>query len=282
MNIETLLDAASCKLARAASYSSDTPRLDAEILLAFVLKQTRTWLHTWPDKVVDEPDLQQFNALLSRRIAGEPIAHLVGSQEFWSLELQVSPATLIPRPETERLVELALERIPTDSRYEILDLGTGCGAIALALAHERPLCHITATDQSALALELARHNAQQHQLNNVTFLHGNWFSPLENQQQFDVIVSNPPYIVENDPHLQQGDVRYEPVSALAAGPDGLDDIRQIIEGARSHLKKHGWLLLEHGYDQAQAITTMLRSQGYEMVEDFDDYAGIPRIAAARY
>jgi release factor glutamine methyltransferase len=210
---------------------------------------------------------------------GEPVAHLIGTQEFWSLSLQVSPDTLIPRPETERLVELALERIPSDANWRIADLGTGSGAIALAVAKERPACQIIATDKSTAALDIAKENARLNQIANVTFLQGDWLAAVKDEPPFEMILSNPPYIKEDDPHLQQGDVRFDPDSALQAGTEGLDDLQQIIEQALAHLKPGGWLLLEHGYDQQNAVMQLLQQAGYEQIEDYPDLAGQPRVAA---
>ncbi|MDZ7662042.1 peptide chain release factor N(5)-glutamine methyltransferase [Thiohalophilus sp.] len=260
---------------------SDSARLDSELLLAHVLQQSRTWLHTWPEKPIHASQQQIFDALLQRRLAGEPIAHILGEQDFWSLRLRVSPATLIPRPDTERLVELALERIPAEADWTVADLGTGCGAIALALAAERPRCHIIATEQSAEALDVARANVARHRLNNVQFIHGDWLSDLPASQRFEMIVSNPPYVREADPHLSRGDVRYEPRNALAAGADGLAAIRLIISQSWSHLMPGGWLLLEHGYDQGEAVQALLREAGYREVADFIDYGGNPRVAVGQ-
>ncbi|MGD8577562.1 MAG: peptide chain release factor N(5)-glutamine methyltransferase, partial [Thiohalophilus sp.] len=203
---------------------SNSPRLDSELLLARVLQQSRTWLHTWPDKALNDNTRQAFEQLLLRRLRGEPVAHILGDQAFWSLSLQISPATLIPRPDTERLVELALERIPTETDWAIADLGTGSGAIALALASERPRCHLLACDRSAEALSVAQNNAERLGLMNITFVHADWLKDVPRDKRFDMIVSNPPYICDTDPHLDQGDVRFEPREALTAGADGLNAI----------------------------------------------------------
>lgn len=259
----------------------DTARLDAELLLAHVLHKSRTWLHTWSEQQLEAQQLACFQQLVARRARGEPIAHLIGRQDFWSLTLQVTTATLIPRPETERLVELALDRIPLTASWRIADLGTGSGAIALALAKERPHCLIIATDRSAAALTVARENALSNQLGNVEFRLGNWFEALQDEAGFELIVSNPPYIKKTDPHLQQGDVRFEPVSALQAGETGLDDLQHIIQQALPYLKPGGWLLLEHGYDQREAVVQLFLQAGYEQVTDYPDLAGQPRIAAGR-
>jgi release factor glutamine methyltransferase len=257
----------------------DTASLDAELLLAHVMHKSRAWLYTWPEQQLDAKQLELFNQLVQRRLNGEPVAHLLGQQEFWSLSLQVTADTLIPRPETERLVELALERIPAKATWRIADLGTGSGAIALALAKERPTCQIIATDRSMAALQVAKENARLNQINNVTFQYGNWLAAVKDQSLFDMIVSNPPYIKEDDPHLQQGDVRFEPPGALQAGSAGLNDLQRIIEDVLPRLKPGGWLLLEHGYDQEAAVIQLLQQAGYEQVEDYLDLAGQPRVAA---
>ncbi len=271
-------------LATAVAQLTDQPelaRLDAELLLAHVLHKSRTWLHTWPESELSAEQMQQYRQLIARRARGEPIAHLLGRQDFWSLSLQVTPDTLIPRPETERLVELALERIPAEATWQIADLGTGTGAIALALARERPHCRILATDRTAATLAVARNNADRHGLSNVAFCQGHWFEALPADTAFDMIVSNPPYIKETDPHLQQGDVRFEPPTALQAGQSGLDDLQHLIREALPHLKPGGWLLLEHGYDQAHAVIQLLQQAGYHQVNDYPDLAGQPRVAAGR-
>lgn len=275
-DIQTALDTAVQRLSM-----HDTARLDAELLLAKVLGRDRTWLHTWPETELTAQQERQFHALIERRARGEPVAHLLGRQAFWSLDLQVSPATLIPRPATERLVELALARIPPDAPWRIADLGTGSGAIALALASERPACNIVATDVSAAALDVARANARRLRLDNITFLEGDWLAPLREQLPFRMIVSNPPYVCAADPHLAEGDVRFEPASALVAGADGLDALRALAGAARPHLVPGGWLLLEHGHDQAGAVIALLREAGFENVADFRDLAGQPRVTVAR-
>lgn len=277
ITVSQLLDAAQRRLQAV----SDSARLDSELLLGQVLQQSRTWLHTWPDKTVEATQQQTFEALLQRRLAGEPIAHILGEQDFWSLRLTVSPATLIPRPDTERLVELALERIPPEADWSIADLGTGSGAIALALAAERPRCRIIATEQSSAALDVARANAARHRLNNAQFIQSDWLSGIPGSQRFEMIVSNPPYICEADPHLSRGDVRFEPRSALTAGADGLDAIRLIIQQSGPRLLPGGWLLLEHGYDQGEAVQELLRAAGYGEVADFIDYGGNPRVAVGQ-
>lgn len=256
---------------------SDTARIDAEILLAHVLDCTRTYLRTWPEHALTIEQHEQFLKLLARRLAGEPIAHLTGKRDFWDMTLRVTTDTLIPRPETETLVELALAKIPPDASWRIADLGTGSGAIALAIARERPQCQITATDISPAALEVARDNAARLKIQNIRFALGRWLEPLAGEQ-FEMIVSNPPYIHPTDPHLHQGDLRFEPRTALQSGPDGLSDIRTICTEARQHLRPPGWLLLEHGYDQGNAVPSILRELGYQQIQMTRDMAQNDRVS----
>lgn len=270
MTIDEVLRGASSRLIH-----SDSPRLDAELLLCSVLGQTRTYLFTWPDKTVSDDEQQQFNALLTRREAGEPVAHILGERGFWTLDLKVTVDTLIPRPETELLVEAVLERLPA-SGCRVADLGTGSGAIALAIAAECPVCTVVAVERSEGALAVAQENAQRNHIKNVTFHRGSWFEPLAGQR-FAIIVSNPPYICADDPHLTEGDVRFEPLTALASGADGLDDIRLIISDAPAHLEPGGWLLLEHGYDQGEAVSALMRGAGFAAVEVLDDLQGHGRV-----
>jgi len=258
----------------------DDARLDAEVLLAFTLGKPRSHLHAWPEQVMDAAQVALFEALVARRATGEPVAHLTGTREFWSLELSVTPDTLIPRPESELLVECALRCIPTDAALAIADLGTGSGAIALAIARERPNCHVVATDVSPAALTVARANAERHAIGNVAFRTGDWCAVL-GDSRYAVIVSNPPYIRTDDPHLTEGDVRFEPRTALTPGPDGLEAIRLIVAQAHVHLSPGGWLLLEHGYDQSTAVTELLRAHGYHDVADHSDLAGHGRVAQGR-
>ncbi|MGM0594053.1 MAG: peptide chain release factor N(5)-glutamine methyltransferase [Pseudomonadota bacterium] len=261
--------------------SSDSPRLDVELLLCHLLGKPRSYLFTWPEQVLDAQQLEAFAALLARRESGEPVAHILGRREFWSLALTVSADTLIPRPETELLVEVALARIPEQAHWRMADLGTGSGAIALALASERPRCRITAVERSEAALAVAQDNVRRLGLENVVLRQGSWFEPLAGER-FALIVSNPPYIPEGDPHLAQGDLRFEPKAALSAGADGLEDIRHLIAHAPEYLEAGGWLLLEHGYDQGDAVVALLRERGYEAVEDVVDLLGHGRVALGRY
>ena len=257
--------------------ASDSPRLDAELLLAHALGRERGYLHAHPELRPESAEAQEFERLMAARTRGEPIAHLTSKREFWSLPLTVTPATLIPRPETELLVELALERIPKDASFTILDLGTGSGAVALAIAKERPLSRITATDRSREALQVAMGNAVALGLGNVEFIEGDWLVPLSGRR-FEVIVSNPPYVRDDDPHLTAGDVRFEPRTALAAGADGLRDLRDIIGAAPAHLEQRGMLLLEHGQDQGEAVRRLLQGAGLTRVETRRDVSGHERVS----
>lgn len=267
-SVRELLAAARQALADAA----EDPLQEAQILLGHVLGQGRTWLYAWPEHRPGTSQIARFEALLARRRAGEPVAHLVGEREFWSLSLRVDAATLVPRPETELLVETLLALVlPDEAR--VLDLGTGSGAIALALASERPRWRITATDASPQALAVARTNARRLGLAWVRFRQGDWFDAVASDATFDLIVSNPPYIAEQDPHLERGDLRFEPRTALASGADGLDDIRRIVAGAPHHLTGAGWLWLEHGHDQGTGVTAMLQEQGFHDVVTHRDLAG---------
>ena len=234
---------------------------EARLLLAHALGKPAAWLYAHADDIADAALVQRFDTLVAARAAGQPVAYLIGKRSFWTLDLAVSPATLIPRPETELLVELALARLPAGKKVRIADLGTGSGAIALAIARERPLAQVVATDASVAALAVARGNAQACALGNVEFRQGSWFEPLVGAQ-FDLIASNPPYIAEGDPHLAQGDLRFEPSAALSSGSDGLDDIRAIVAGAGSFLASGGWLLLEHGLDQGAAIRGLFEAAGF--------------------
>jgi release factor glutamine methyltransferase len=266
-------------LARATetlSVFSDSPRLDAELLLAHALGKDRSYLRAWPERVPAPAQAARFESLLARRLAGEPVAHLLGVREFWSLDLQVTPDTLIPRPETELLVERALLRIPADRPATVADLGTGSGAIALAIASERPRAQVLATDRAPAALTVARRNAAAHAIDNVEFREGDWCAGLP-ADTFDIILSNPPYIAAQDPHLAQGDARFDPRSALVAGPDGLDDLRRIIRDAARCLKPGGWLLVEHGYDQGPAVVRLFATEGYRDIRDYPDLADNSRV-----
>ncbi|WP_122555562.1 peptide chain release factor N(5)-glutamine methyltransferase [Pseudomonas viridiflava] len=255
---------------------SPTARLDAELLLAAALGKPRSFLHTWPERIVSTEAALAFAGYLQRRRTGEPVAYILGQQGFWKLDLEVAPHTLIPRPETEMLVEAALELVPAFAPAQVLDLGTGTGAIGLALANDRQQWKITAVDRVPEAVSLAERNRQRLQLDNAEVLNSHWFSALEGRQ-FDLIISNPPYIAETDPHLSMGDVRFEPGSALTSGPDGLDDLRTIISEAPVHLSPGGWLLLEHGYDQGPAVRELLIRHGFERIQTRRDLGEHERI-----
>lgn len=255
--------------------ASESPKRDAEILLEFVTGKARTYLLAFGETQLSAEQEAQLATLLARRKTGEPVAHLVGEREFWSLPLYVSPATLIPRPDTECLVEQALSHLPAQA-CRILDLGTGTGAIALALASERPDCEVTAVDVMPDAVALAQRNVARLGFPNVTVLQSSWFSALDNRT-FGMIVSNPPYIDEHDPHLTQGDVRFEPLTALVAANEGLADIVHIVTTSRQHLLPGGWLLVEHGWTQGDAVRDVFIAAGYRAVETCRDYGGNDRL-----
>ena len=260
------------------AWSHDTAQVDAELLLCHVLHVERTYLYTWPEKPLSSAQWQAFQALVKRREQGEPIAYILGTRAFWSLDFDVTPEVLIPRPETELLVETTLQ-LTDHTSANILELGTGSGAIICSLAHERPSWQCTATDFSTAALSIAKPNAQKHQLANITFLQGSWFDSVP-QQSFDVIISNPPYIAGDDPHLKQGDCRFEPQGALTSGQTGLEDLEHIIARARTYLAPQGWVLLEHGYDQAVAVAALFKQYGFDQIEHRQDLAGMNRITVA--
>ncbi|EKS7424568.1 peptide chain release factor N(5)-glutamine methyltransferase [Enterobacter ludwigii] len=260
--------------------ASESPKRDAEILLEFVTGKARTYLLAFGETQLSAEQEAQLATLLARRKAGEPVAHLVGEREFWSLPLYVSPATLIPRPDTECLVEQALSRLPAQA-CRILDLGTGTGAIALALASERPDCEVTAVDVMPDAVALAQRNVARLGFPNVTVLQSSWFSALDNRT-FGMIVSNPPYIDEHDPHLTQGDVRFEPLTALVAANEGLADIVHIVTTSRQHLLPGGWLLVEHGWTQGDAVRDVFIAAGYRAVETCRDYGGNDRLTLGQW
>lgn len=270
MDYQTWLKTATLRLTH-----SDSAKRDAEILLGFVTGRARTYLLAFGETPLTAEQAEQLTVLLARRERGEPVAYLVGEREFWSLPLSVSPATLIPRPDTECLVELALERLPA-TPCAILDLGTGTGAIALALASERPDCQLTGIDLQPEAVALAQHNAQKLAINNARFLQGSWFTPVAGQK-FALIASNPPYIDEADPHLGQGDVRFEPGSALVAADQGLADLAAIVQQAADYLEPQGWLLLEHGWQQGESVRTLLNAAGFIAVATHRDYGGNDRV-----
>lgn len=279
-NIQDILLQDSAHLTESLPLDLSSARIEVQCLLQHVLSVSRAYLLAHPERTLNDSEHARYTELLQRRLAGEPIAYLLGEREFFGLMFKVTPATLIPRPDTELLVETALQRIQPHAPCRVLDLGTGSGAIALAVAHSRPDACVLACDASASALAMARENAQRLGVANADFVQSDWFSAL-NQQRFDLIVSNPPYIAADDPHLLQGDLRYEPASALASGNDGLDDIRRIVAEAAAHLHPAGWLLLEHGYDQAKQVRELLRQAGLVEVFSACDLAGIERVSGGR-
>lgn len=252
----------------------DEATIEAQLLLMHVLNVNRAWLIAHATDLLQAVAVNNFEKLVQRRLQGEPIAHILGSREFFGLTLKVTPDTLIPRPDTETLVEAALQKINRPMR--ILDLGTGTGAIALAIARHAPQCEVIAVDASAAALAVAKENAAAFQLGNLQCVASNWFAALP-ERKLDLIVSNPPYIEDNDPHLQQGDLRFEPLSALASGADGLQDIRQIIAQAPAYLNDGGWLMLEHGYNQAPAVQKLLNAHGFQDIQTIKDLGDNPRV-----
>ena len=272
------LDAAIADAVKRLTASSDSARLDAEILLCQTIDMPRSYLFAHPEDELDDLTRERFESLLARRIDGEPMSYITGVREFWSHELLVSPATLVPRPETELLVELALREIPREAEWRILDLGTGSGAIAISIAAERPLCEVTATDASDEALAIARENVRQADLGNISCITGNWTEPVA-AQRFDLIVSNPPYVRNDDEALQN--LRHEPLSALASGDDGLDDIRILARDCVAILADDGWLMLEHGADQQEDVASILEAEGWVDVACHNDLAGKSRVTAAR-
>ena len=249
---------------------------EANLLCQQVLNVNRAWLISHETDALEVNQQAAFEALVQRRLNGEPIAYILGSREFYGLPLKTTPATLIPRPDTETLVEAAFAKIPQNTSLNVLDLGTGTGAVALAIASQRPQIKVIAVDASPEALKVAIENAQSLNLCNVRLIESNWFSAL-GSEKFDVIVSNPPYIAKDDEHLKQGDLRFEPLSALASGVDGLDDIRKIIQDAPDYLNPNGWLMLEHGYDQAEAVAALLKARGFSQIAHAKDIAGTLRV-----
>lgn len=275
--IKAALSLATAQLAAA----SNSARLDAEILLAHVLMKTRTFLYTYPDEHLTKAQWQSYLQLITQRAAGVPIAYITGSKEFWSLPLKVCADTLIPRPETELLVELTLTMLHDKTTAQILELGTGSGAIALACAFEKPLWQIIACDCSVAALQIAEENAARLEITNVYFYHSDWFENISEKQKFDAIVTNPPYVAANDPHLLKGDVRFEPRLALIGGDDGLAAINFIIQHSLARLHPKGLLLIEHGFDQKSAVESMLNEYGYKDIHCWKDWQGNDRISGGR-
>lgn len=263
---------------------SDSPRLDIEILLTHILQKNRTYLFTWPEQELTAEQTKVFNEFFARRLTGEPVAHIIGQREFWSLPLMVNNSTLIPRPDTELLVEATLGLFTEDDANQarrLLDLGTGTGAIVLALAHEKNAWQCVGLDKELAAVELAEKNRVQLKLNNVSIQCSDWFSALEAEVSFDVIVSNPPYIDPSDEHLKEGDVRFEPLSALIADNHGLADLEFIISHAPKYLSANGWLLVEHGYDQGSAVRDLFIASHFDQVNTFRDFGGNERVTLGK-
>jgi release factor glutamine methyltransferase len=256
---------------------SATARIEVQCLLQNVLKVPRSYLLAHPEQTLDAPQQASYASMLQRRLQGEPVAHILVEREFFGLNFKVTPATLIPRPETELLVESALQRIPAHGHFRVLDLGTGGGAIALSIGHARPEAEVVAVDASTDALEVAHENAARLGIRNATFIRSDWYAEL-GDERYDLIVSNPPYIEAGDEHLTQGDLRFEPSSALVSGSDGLDDIRRIIGQAHRYLEPGAWLLLEHGYEQADSVRHLLDKNGFANVFSAKDIAGIERVS----
>jgi len=279
-SVRSALLQAQAQLNSAHQLDAIDARYESQLLLQYVLKVNRAWLIAHENDDVAANIQHAFDALVQRRISGEPIAYILGSREFYGLNLAVTPATLIPRPDTEVLVEIALGKIPANEAAQVLDLGTGTGAIALAIAQQRPQAQVTGVDASSPALEVAISNSRQLHISNLHFVLSDWFNDLDHSR-FDVIVSNPPYIEEADTHLQQGDLRFEPLSALASGADGLDDIRRIIDGCLIHLKPQGWLMFEHGYNQAATVRELMAQTGLVNIETFKDLGGNDRVTIGK-
>jgi release factor glutamine methyltransferase len=261
--------------------ASPSPAVDASVLLCHVLGCPYSHLIAWPDKALTRQQAQDFGTLVQQRIAGRPVAYLTGEKEFWSLSLTVTTDVLIPRPETETLVEFVVEKFSARTRMKIADVGTGSGAIACALAAEHPQWRIVATDISAAALDIARLNASSHNLENITFARGEWLHAL-GDKDFDLIISNPPYIAANDSHLAEGDVRFEPQAALTSGEHGLDAITLLTQQSGDYLVHDGWLVVEHGYDQQQPVRECFSQAGFSQITQLSDLAGQPRMTAGQY
>jgi release factor glutamine methyltransferase len=268
------------RLIKTLSLEGNEAKFEAQLLLQNVLNVNRAWLLAHESDALQDKIKADFESLLARRLLGEPIAYILGQREFFGLNLIVTPDTLIPRPDTETLVETALDKIPTDTPFTVLDLGTGTGAVALAIAEHRPEAQVTAIDASSGALDIAKRNANQLDLTQIDFRLSNWFSALEGER-FNLIVSNPPYIEQHDIHLTQGDLRFEPMSALASGTDGLDDIRQIVDNCLLHLHPQGWLMLEHGYNQAHLVTDLMAQSGLIDITTIKDLGANDRVTIGK-
>ncbi len=275
------IQSALTEASRILAESSDSPELDAEILLCLILEKNRSYLRSWPKKQLHAQQRLQYKTLLTKRQQGTPIAYITGQREFWSREFKVSPDVLIPRPDTELLIELALPLIPKDKSCKLIDLGTGSGAIAVTLATERPYAQIIGTDSSEAALKIAKQNADHYHCRNLRLLQSFWFEQIADTD-FDLVISNPPYIAANDPHLQQGDLRFEPHSALVADENGLKDISVIAESACKHLKEGGFLLIEHGYNQQPQVQAIFESFDYANIQTHSDLGGNPRVTVGQW
>jgi release factor glutamine methyltransferase len=276
-SVTALLDQAYQQLAAV----SDSALLDAEVLLCHCLNKNRSFIRAWPEHQLTDQQTAEFQDLIAQRQQGVPVAYLTGEREFWSRSFKVNPDVLIPRPDSELLIELSLDLLPANQSNKIIDLGTGSGILAITLAAERPSSQVIACDLSPAALRTAQANAQQLQIDNVSFLTSNWFSAITDRD-FDLVISNPPYIDQHDPHLQQGDVRFEPDSALISPEKGLQDIRLLTDQARQHLKPGGYLLIEHGYDQQTAVQALFKRFNYQQITTHPDYAGNPRVTSGQW
>jgi release factor glutamine methyltransferase len=277
--IHSILSHDQAELVLALQLEPGTARIEVQCLLQKALNVSRSYLIAHPEYVLGAEENNTYSISFQRRLKGEPIAYILGEREFFGLNFLVTPDTLIPRPETELLVELVLERL--EGKLRVLDMGTGSGAISLSIAHQRPDADVWACDFSSAALVVAQENSHRLGIHNVQFVESDWFSALSGQR-FDIIVSNPPYVAKDDPHLSQGDVRFEPVTALTSGSDGLDDIRHIVLQAGTHLNSGGWLLLEHGYDQAAQVRELLQQSGYANIFSAKDLSGIERCSGAQF
>lgn len=266
------------EIQQAISITSESPRLDAEVLITHALEAPRTIVYTDQQRLITDSELALLQQLIQRRLQGEPLAYIIGEKEFWSLSFTVTPNTLIPRPETEHLIEWTLNQFSNNQALTVADLGTGSGAIAITLAHECPAWHIDATDKSFAALEVAARNAQQNNVHNIALYQGDWFGALP-EKQYDLIVSNPPYIAEQDTHLDA--LGFEPTSALVAGLEGLDDLQKIIVNAPDYLYQNGWLAVEHGYDQANRVQALFDQAGFDYIQTHHDLAGIARFSVGQ-
>ena len=276
-DIETALINASRRL----QDISDSPRMDAEVMLSLALEKDRSHLRAWPEKQLKPEQSRHFDALLQQRLDGVPVAYITGLREFWSRDFEVTPDVLIPRPDTELLVELALDLIPADKPYKLIDLGTGSGIIAITLAAERPNAEVIAADINPKALAIAYRNARKHRIKNIRFCESNWLDNIP-ETDFHLIISNPPYIAAEDPHLSRGDIRFEPKSALIAERHGLSDIEIIAETARNHLRQNGHLLVEHGYDQQQQVYLAFKNRSFRAIKNYSDLSGLPRVTYGQW